>query len=504
MIGLVGARLASANDRYLYQPMMGLLVVVGVLLARWVWRRDGRRAIRRAITVVAVALTLAVSAVPWDRWLCANARTTLRRAQRVVSLYPDHPHVREALAMAYEFSATHQCPERDEFGRDELLARARATLDETTALADEHSEYYVTAHDRAAFERRVAFRYHLYQLPELSLSHALRAYELEPESVSTWTRLAHAYRALGQWSRAAAAYQRLEELLPPDDRWRSKRLAEYGNLLLHRLHRPQDAIGRLRAALDGSGLEPAERKVTTLDLALAEIRGGLGAAGADIVGAILAKDPDDFEALQVLGEFHMRSHHWADAEQTYAAVLVQRPGDYKAMRGLHEALAQEDRHADAAVIWLEGYAHTQHKRAFRSFAVWAAACADAEGAPPECDALLADDPDNPLACYAKCLFALRAGDVRDAVTWTAAARRGQPIEDEQADRRAATVIERMVDSGKLPTDALVVSATIWLADGDGGRAAAALDRFQETPGGQEATGVAEELRARLNEGDSPP
>ncbi|MBN2448470.1 MAG: hypothetical protein JXO22_17215 [Phycisphaerae bacterium] len=495
VVGIIGARLASANDRYVYQPLMGLLLVVGVLLARWVSRAAGAR---RAAVVVAAALLLSAAAVPWNRWLCANARTTLRRAERVVDLYPDHPHAREALALAYEFSATHDTPERDAFGHDELLAKARATLDLAVTIADEHSDYYVTPHDRAAFERRVAFRYLLYDAPELSLEHALQAYELEPDSLSTWTRLAQAYRALQRWPLAAAAYKHLEEILPADDRWRSKRLAEYGNLLLRRLDQPSQAIGKLREALAGSGLEPEERKTATLDLALAEIRGGHGATGAGLVDTILAKDPDNIEALLVMGEFHMRSHHWQQAEQAYAAILVRHPTHYRAMRGLHEALAQQDRHATAAMIWLEGYEHSPQKRAFRSFAVWAAACADAAGASRECEALLADDPENPLACYAQCLLTLRAGELGQAREWAQTARRGQPIEEERADRRAAAMFEHMVDVGTLPAEARLLSAEIWLDGSERARAEAALGRYGESDGTPVGAAVAEELRARLS------
>ena len=381
-------------------------------------------------------------------------------------------------------------------------------LDQTAAVGDQHTEFFATSHDRAAFERRMAYRYLLYQDPVRSLEHAQRAFELEPSSRSTWTRLAHAYRALERWSDAVSAYQRLEVLMLPDDPWRSKRLAEYGNVLLQRLDRPAEAIGKLRAALDAPGLEGAERVTVRLDLALAEIRGGQGAVGFQLVGAVLRADPTNVQAALILAEYHLLSHHWEQAGKVYDALLRDDPTNYAALRGFQEWGLQTGRRNDAALAWAGALHKEPNRREFKSWLAWSLALAGGDSAPSVARSLLESDPNNPMACFALMLDAIRRGNEAEAVDWVRRARAGEPIPKSLAFERAGSALKFMVAAGELPPEAVIARAAVYLvgdfAPSARSDAAALLEEFLRATPESPWKDLAGRLHGQLSDHESSP
>jgi tetratricopeptide (TPR) repeat protein len=500
VIGVIGARVAAGNDRYVYQPLMGLLLIVGLLAVRWARRPFAAAPLPRRLHMASVVLiVLALAAVPLNRHLCATARSTIARAERTVSLYPAHPRATEVLAVSAEFAATHDTVERRVHGQAALMQQARAALDRAVALADEHPRFFTSPADRAALHRRLSHRYLLHDVADAALEQALRAHALEPESHASWTTLAQALRRAGRFAEAGAAYAEAEAHLPDDHRFLAQRCTEHADLLLHRLAAPTEAIPRYRRALADPRIDDETRRVATLGLALAEIRGGLGATGHELLQQILAEVPDSVPALLALGEYHLRSHHWPAAEHAFLSVLVQQPLHRQALRSLHEALVQQGRDSDATLLWLSAYERAPADRMIRGFLAWSAASEGHADAAATAESILAVDPGNPLVNYALALLALRAGDVPQAAARCHAAADGEPLPEEPADRRAALAFTRLVEAGQLPHDTHVVIALIWARGNDRARAAAALAAYRAAPGGAAADALAADVATRLAE-----
>ena len=221
VLGLIGAREVAAVDRYFYQPLMGVAVVAGVVVlriqARLVvsWRVLGGGA-----AVVAVAM------LAWDLPQGRIARSTIRRATRLVELNPGDPRALEALAQAYDFARNHAIPVSDRAAIPKDGSQFRHfTLKTREALgraadAENLAYYFPGPEDRGPFHRRLSYRFLLTGDAQRSLEQAEAARELRPDDFMTWKRLAHAQQALGRLDEAEAAYARCEAVLPesPADR----------------------------------------------------------------------------------------------------------------------------------------------------------------------------------------------------------------------------------------------------------------------------------------------
>lgn len=507
VIGVVGARVAAANDRYVYQPLIGLLLALAAVVANWLQRgapagsADASRAARRLLLPTAA---FAGAFVFLNLIVCANARSSVLRAQRVVELYAGNPRATECLAAALSFASNHDCAEFRAYGPQRLEQLALAALHKAGAQAARSAYYFPTPGDRAAFHRRLSYRLLGAGDAIASLAQAEAAREVEPESAWTWTRLAHALRALDRRDEARAAYEQIESHIARDDPYFALRLTEFGTLLLNQFEDPAAAADKFRAALSvDPRLAPAQ-----VGLARAEIRGGLGASGLQIIERYLAEHPGEVDALLVLAEYHLRSHHWDGAQRIYSDVLREFPAHYEALRGFHEVCAQTDRWPDALAAWRRGVAATQVGSADRlrlsSFEVWSAACADDPDARRSVDELFRLDRDNPLGCYAMTLLALRRGEVSEAYTWVGRARRGVPIPWSNAGMRAAATIRLMLERGQLLSEAVVIEAAIRAAEGAVDQARGLLEAFMADHHESAARELADEILTGLPKPASAP
>ncbi len=487
------------TNRDSYLPLIGLFIAVAGLADLWL--THGPR--RRWIIPGMVALALALGLVPGNRGLCEASRTAVNRANRLVEVRPHDAAAWEMLTLAYQRAAVSDTFESRRLDTKTLLERACNAQDRTVDIVAANPDAFGDSGARAAFYRRAAFRYGLYGRPQRALACAEQAVAIDQDNPASWTSLAHARRGVGQWSEALIAYEWLERNTAPDAAYRGARLAEHGNLLLRQLGRAADAIPRLREARDDPRITGAARRTLLIDLALAEIRGGSGGEGERIIHEVLARGDGGVEAAFVLGEYHLRSHKWPEAEQVYAAIIVTDPVNYRALRGLHEALAHQGRYDEATRVWADAYRASGEDRVFWSFLVWSAACAGDSGAAYSVTTLLAEEPDNPLACYAQGLLLLRDGKLREAFVTARKARDGRPIPQEDAARRAAGTLERLTDQGQLPAEALVLSAAIWLDAGVPARAERLLARYLATPGDAEGEALVAELRRELDAQSTP-
>lgn len=466
--GLVGARVLAAQDRYMYQPVVGLLLALGIGLTHWVSRRpDGTRF--RTGTVLVVAVMLGVVAMPWDRRLCRDARSTLRRAERTVQHHPNDPRVREFLAATYDFCRDHvtlKSPKPDPKRFGDLMAKA---LRRAAELAEQHPQYFAHDRSRAEFHRRLSFNFWKIDRYEDSLTQARRAQDFEPEAPMTWVRLAHAYRGLGRWEEALRAHQKLEEIMPKDAPDRGLRTVEMADLLLNRFDDPSKALYKYREALAIPDLKHQAQRVAILGAARCEVLAGKGSDGYELALTVFRAEPDNLEAARVIALYHLRSHHWEQADRAYRGILKQYPTDYESLRGFQNVCTNSGNWRDAAFAWQDARELDPDNPIFRSYFVWAAACAAEEPAGKWADDLLDGSPDNRFGCLARMLLAIRAGDFEQAREWVRRARQGPSLPLAREFVRAEATLELMIERDELPPDAVIIQATLSAETGDMGR-----------------------------------
>ncbi len=526
VIGLVGAREAAAVDRYVYQPLMGVLLVVGVGVARRLalvrtphasagsgelplaWRVRTKRWLLGVTVVLGTAMLLG------DLPYCAAARSALRRAKRVVELHPGDPRALEALATAYDFAQGHPLPAVD---REQLppgtaqVAHFRGLWQTTlkqTIDCPNLAYFFPGPGDRGPFHRRLSYRLLRAGLPAASLAQAEAARELLPDEYTTWVRLAQAHRALGQLNQAAEAYARAEQLLPDMPLTRAIHYADYGYLLMFDLDRDAEACPRFAKSAElGYDLPPAK-----VGRAACEIRYHEGASGFQLVSEVLS-DPRirsnptlAVQAGLVLAEYHLRSHHWNEAGMVYSALLRDEPTNYAALRGLTEVTLQVDRLADAVRAWSAAADQEPGRREFQSFLVWSLALADDPRANRAADELVAGDPANPLACAALALGQLRTGNAAEAVQWVRQLKRGPPIPRARELERLITAVQVLADRRRLPSDAALVQAAAFLTlGGPNGHAQATrlLDSYEASNPDTRSRELLTALRAELSDAAAP-
>ncbi len=518
VIGLMGAREIAAADRYLYLPLMGLLVVLGVeVLRMWAYLLvSGMRTVPVRRASAAVAGLVALGMLSWDLPLTGMARSTLQRALRVRALHPDDPRAQEKLAAAYDFCRNHAIPAADraripaDVGQGSYF-RERWIETLYQAAANDRLDFtFPTPEDRAPFHRRLSYSFLRAGEPRASLEQAQIAHEYQPDTYLTWKRLAHGYQAVGNYEAAADAYAHAEQLLPETVEARRAHYADYAYLLMFELQRDREACPRFAKALETEHPSLQAR----MGAALCQIRFGEGEVGFRLISAVL-EDP----ALQaqprmfvhaglVLAEYHLRSHHWREAYRVYNALLRDHPTNYAALRGFHEVCLQIDRMPDAVARWRDAVAFEPERRAFTSYLAWALAL---EGAPANRDelwTLVEKDPASTLATAAAALASLRGGDLERGVELARQVAGREETPHARAVDRLAAALRLLGGRGEAgPAWKLVVAALYAhpaLPDGYASEAVSIIDSFVVEHGSDEHAVLVERVRSWLSVPTSNP
>jgi tetratricopeptide (TPR) repeat protein len=498
VIGLIGAREAAAADRYLYQPLMGLLLVLGVVLFRGLAASSVR-------AIVPVAGVIALGMLLVDLPQCAVARSTIQRARTAVQLNSGDPRALEGLAAAYDFAQDHPLPRADQEavppGVGQLAHFHKLWLETLTQAADSANlaHYFPGPDDRGPFHWRLSYHFLRAGEPQRSLDQALEAQKLLPDAFMTWKRLAYAYQALGQLTDAACAYDECAKRLPADPLTRAVYFTDFGSLLIFDLDRDAEACREFAAAVE-TGRAPLQAK---LGLALCQIRYGDGSKGFQLISEVLRTDPGNVRAGLVLAEYHLRSHHWEQAAKVYDAILRDDPTHYTALRGFHEVCLQTGHMERAVIAWQDAAQREPARREFRSYLVWALALARMESAAPAANELLRDDPDNPFACLALMLHAIRTGDLPAALVWVQRACTGSPVAKAREFERAAAALRLLLSRNELPSEAVIARSVI-VASGDFPSAMRIesrgdLDDYAAKHPDSKWNGAAREVRERLSD-----
>lgn len=522
LVGLVGARVAAAQDRYLYVPLMGIMLTLAALLSAGPTAAFGAR-----LALALVPALVALFCVPLSRALVFDARGTLRRAERTLRLDRDDPRRIEFLAMAYLFEATHPtdaqrsadraastAPSQSAESRPgpatadsrpspasaavaaaggtasapgstsaedarRLMTLGLAAIDAAMQAADAHPQYFRDAADRAAFYRRMSFQMSALGLRDRALAQAERAASFEPDSTRTLTRLAHCYRAVERWDDAQRCYVRLFTEAPPQEPHRlALRRTEFGDLLLEIYDRPDLALEQYRAAVE-TGRAPLRAKVGR---ARCEVLVGQGIDGLRQAQRVLIDDPANVEAAKVIALYNYRSELWEEAYTTYGVILRAVPADYEALRGFHESCVRVGAWQDAAEAWYRAVQLRPDNLAYHSFFIWAAMCAQAPDARRWAEDLLQSSPDDRFACAALALDCLRQGADDDALAWAVRAARGAAFANAFALQRAESALMHLAEQEKLPrSPVLRVRAALLRGAGDEARAAALEAELSSQP-----------------------
>ncbi len=537
--GLVGARVLAAQDRYMYQPMVGLLLAIGIGLLHWIHRgRDAAQ--RRSVIVAAAALLLGAAALPWDLKLCRHARSTLQRAERVTERHPADPRVSDFLAAAYSYGRNHPLLEDKLAEPPNPTALFEGTLTRAADLAEQNPRHFRDSHDRAGFHRRMSFEWwklggdyermfaigprgseearqlleqarkagiaydqlpeHARQMYERSLEQATRARDFEPEVGLTWTRLAHAYQSLGRWEEALQAYEEIDEILPDDARDRDLRLVEHAQLLLDRFNDPSEALYKFRAALKLEDLDQDTKRVAILGAARCEVLAGQGRDGFELALMVLRAEPHNLEAAKIIALYHLRSHNWEQARIAYSGILRQYPTDYEILRGFQNVCVNTGNWTDAAFAWQSAFEHAPRDLIFRAHFVWSAACTGEESAAEWANEVLETAPDNRFTCLAHMLLAIRTGELEQARQWIERARRGPKLPLAREFSRVEATLRIMIERNELPAEAVLLQAALCteIESTDRGRQLVReyLDAHPDSPSGPLAEQIlGHELRA---------
>ncbi len=477
--GLVGARVLAAQDRYMYQPMVGLLLVIGIVLLHWVHRERGLTR-RRGVIVTIVALLLGVAALPWDRYICRHARSTLQRAERVARRRPDDPRVTEFLAAAYDFCRDHDTIEAHQPDPPDFRALMADALQRAADLAEEGPRYFGNNQNRAEFHRRLSYNFWNIALYESSLAQARRAHDFEPEAKMTWVRLAHAYRSLGHWDDTRRAYEKLEEIMPDDAPDRGLRLVEHADLLLNRLNDPSKALYKFREALEIDDLEQDAKRVAILGAARCEVLAGKGSDGFELAMKIFRAEPHNLEAAKIIALYYLRSHNWDKAHTAYGGILGKYPTDYEALRGFQNVCVNTGNWTDSAFAWQTARELARRNPIFHAHFVWSAACSGEESVDDWANELLEVAPDNRFACLAQMLLAIRAGDFEQARQWIERARGGQKLPLAREFVRAEATLRIMIEQKELPPETVLLQAALWAEIGSPDRGRQLVRDYLET------------------------
>jgi len=469
--GLVGARVVAAQDRYLYQPMIGLLLVLGAGVAAVLRARPAAQRPGAAWIGVAIAALLMAVALPGNRDFTEHARSTVQRALHAAEQNPGDPRVLEFLAAAYDFAWTHVTPESraaEAAGEPPIdwLELMHDTLIRASDAAEANPHYFADAYNRAAFHRRLSFAQWKIGDAQRSLTEAQRAANFEPDAYLTHLRFAHAFRALGAYPQCAAAYAKMEETMPDDAPQRGLRLVEFGDLLLWRFRDYASAMERFRAALRLPKLPADAHRLATLGLARCEIMVGQGETGYRLASTVMNRDPLDLDAKLVVALYHLRSHHFAEAGPLYEQVLDELPTDYEALRGYHELCAQLNAWGRAAGRWQAAMQAEPDHPAFAPYFVWAAACAGEPAVEPLAVEITEKYPQVPFAWLARMLYALRRGEVAESIEFVRRAAEGTSIPDAFELPRAEITLRIFFENGRLPPESLLIRAEIRRLLGD--------------------------------------
>lgn len=472
VLGIVGVRVFSVSDKYLYLPLVGLALALGALLQLAIPRHRPRRTVLATLVAGAAGITTLVWLAPETRERVVVQRSTLRQFQILADRNPKVASMQEFLARAFDYvRRSPQTPARLANPNLDYASLTRDAFRNAAAMAHAYPESFPTDDDRLAFHRRMSFEMLNLGMAVDALAAARAGLKLAPDDPILWMRVAHAQRAMQDWQAALDTYAEIEQrFATADPQYLALRLTEFGTLLMNVFDRADRALQKLRAARD-TGAAPLE---TMAALARAEVLAGKGIDGFNLAREVLARQPDNFEVKRIIALYHLRSEHYDEADRWYRGLLAAAPTDFELLRGFQSLCERRGDLRDAAFAWQDALERDPENLTYRAFFVWSAALAGEPQAAEWARQLLADAPDNRFAHFALMLDAAHRGDWVAAIDSAAAGDAGQGVPHGNETLRAAAALDQLTRAGRMPAETNLLAAELWRLVGNTERATRAL------------------------------
>lgn len=332
-LGLVGYSWVVVSDKYVYLPVVALLVLLAGGLFAW-WSAAGQTVMPRRGIIVVFVVGIAVAELVGTRRYLADWRDTVTLFQGVVALAPGSPHAHNHLGYALAEHGDHES----------ALAQYRRALELSPAFSDAR---YNLARTLAQLGRR---------------EEALDAYQRllvgEPDDVRTLNSLGSLLADLGRFDEAAAHFRRVIELDP------THAVAHYNLGCV--LAAQQDFDGA-RAALQTSLAHDPRHASAHNNLGNLLRQSGETEAAIDHFRQAVALNPHFVKARENLADALLAAGRTEDAVAACLAAFDKGPNTPRARLVLAQALADPTvaadtiaRHAETARRTPTAAAHRDH------------------------------------------------------------------------------------------------------------------------------------------------
>ncbi|UCG16168.1 MAG: tetratricopeptide repeat protein [Phycisphaerales bacterium] len=328
---LLPSRNLLVAERYMYLPAIGfhwIAAVAAVAAAAALQRRLSRPVAVSLAAVAGAAWGLGLLVTSWQ--CCAAYRTTIDRALRVASCYPEEEGVWNRLAGAY--------------------ADANRYEDAWRAAHEELDRHPDTMACTAGHQAGMA----LYRLGRIDdgIAAIQRAIAADPTDAKAHARLGTIYSELGRYEQAVTHYERAVELAP-----------NYNPALtaLGSLHRKLGQFEPARRAFN-SALENNPYEVPALyGLADIDMEQGLYREAAQRLQSLLTWMPENAGAWINLGVCNVNLHRRDDAIAAYRRAVEVAPHSIAAVLNLATLLAERSDAAEAETL-LQAQLHADPTR----------------------------------------------------------------------------------------------------------------------------------------------
>ena len=311
-LGVVQYSWITASDKYVYLPVVGLLIVLAGG-AGWIWRRVATAQAARGVVVVAV-VGLAAAEVHATRDYLTQWRDSVTLGRRMVRLAPQtaqaHDNLGYALFVRGEYAAAVPC------------FREALRLD---------PEYGPAAYDLGESLRMCG------QL-DAAVAQFQTVLATDPKDTYTLYGLGQALQAQGQWAAAQERYAQVVALVPDF----AEAQAKLGTVLAA-LGRFDEATGCYQQALR---LAPGDLDLRSRFAGILASQGRFDDAVAQLQ-TVLAAKPDHPEAHYNLASVWRVQGREAEALEHYRQALAARPGYAEAQYGWGTALRTLGQHQAA-------------------------------------------------------------------------------------------------------------------------------------------------------------
>ena len=302
-VQLVPTRNTLAADRYMYLPIVGLVWVMGIALARTREAVPGHGT-RRGALIVSGAVALFLLAISWHTGWFYNE--PLRKIMRIATLYPDSPHVWERAGWAYYHD--------EQYEKAIELAAKDLRHDDLDVQSD-------------ALEVIGAAQLKLGRHEE-ALASMQKSIEADPEKAGGYYRLATVLDEMGRRDEARTLYEKAVGMAPLKNPW----IMRLGTLYRD-MGRIDDARRMFEQALSNNPYDiPATLALAELDITEQTPDGFIRAEQR--LRGLLSWEPRHVAGRMLLAVVRNSTNRTADAVALYEAVLVDDPANVTALLNL--------------------------------------------------------------------------------------------------------------------------------------------------------------------------